>query len=128
MTIGIGTDVCDIIRIREAIRRQGDRFIRRVLTASEQAPALRPDPVRYLARRFAAKEAFVKALGTGITERIGWTDIEVLNSPSGAPVIALTGGAMRQVMRLAQGREGIVHVSLSGQAHFAMAAVAIEVR
>src|SRR5438046_2498208 len=101
MIIGIGADCCDVERIAGAIERRGDRFLARLFTEAERtAGAKRPEPSAYFARRFAAKEACAKALGSGITERIGWHDVEVLNGTKGKPILRLTGGALRRAHRL----------------------------
>jgi holo-[acyl-carrier protein] synthase len=128
--LGIGADICAIERIAGAIERQGDRFLARVFTVAEQnAARLRPEPALYFARRFAAKEACVKALGTGITGRVRWTDIEILSEPSGRPVLTLSGGALRRARRLApKNCVCITHVSLSDEIDQALAFVVIEAR
>jgi holo-[acyl-carrier protein] synthase len=130
MIIGIGTDCCSVERIAGAIERHGDRFLARVFTAAERAVGTtRPEPAVYFASRFAAKEACVKALGSGITERIGWHDVEVLNGPKGQPILSLTGGALRRLnRRMPKGHELALHVSLADDPPMALAFVVLEAR
>jgi holo-[acyl-carrier protein] synthase len=90
--IGHGIDLVEIDRIRDAIERHGDRFLRRVYTAAEQAEAGEgPLRIQFLAGRFAAKEAVMKALGTGWARGVSWTDIDVRRLPSGKPEVTLGG-------------------------------------
>jgi holo-[acyl-carrier protein] synthase len=130
MIIGIGTDCCDLERIAGAIERRGDRFLARVFTDAERAAgAKRPEPAVYFASRFAAKEACAKALGSGITERIGWHDIEILNGPKGQPILRLMGGALRRLNRLMpKEHEPVLHVSLADDPPMALAFVVLEAR
>jgi holo-[acyl-carrier protein] synthase len=125
MIIGIGTDCCQLERIAGAIERQGDRFLARLFTDAERsAGAKRTEPAAYFARRFAAKEACLKALGSGITEQVGWHDVEVLNGPKGQPTLRLMGGALRRLNRLMP--KG--HVSLTDDPPMALAFVVVEAR
>jgi len=95
MIIGIGTDLVDIRRIEQTIERHGDRFINRIYTEVERARAERKqNRIDTYAKRFAAKEACAKALGTGIRHGVWWRDMGVVNMPSGRPTMALTGGAL----------------------------------
>ena len=121
-------DLCDIDRIAGAIERRGKSFLDRVFTQSEQAEAQRrPEPSRFFAGRFAAKEACVKALGTGITDRVRWTDVEVVNASPGRPTINLSGGALRRARRMGgAGRSINLHVSISHEQGVAAAFVTIE--
>jgi holo-[acyl-carrier protein] synthase len=130
MIIGIGADCCDMGRIAGAIERRGDRFLARLFTDAERAAgAKRPEPAAYFARRFAAKEACAKALGSGITERVGWHDVEVVNGPKGEPILRLTGGALRRARRLMpKGCEPALHVSLADDPPMALAFVILEAR
>jgi holo-[acyl-carrier protein] synthase len=92
--IGIGSDLIDIERVRQTIERFGDRFINRVYTPVEIARAeRRADRIATYAKRFAAKEACAKALGTGLRKGVFWHDMGVVNLPGGRPSLALTGGA-----------------------------------
>ena len=101
MIIGIGNDLCDIRRIEKTIARFGDRFLSRVFTDEERRKALsRAHPARTFAKRFAAKEAATKALGTGFRYGVHFRDIGVVNAPTGRPTLALSGGAARHLARL----------------------------
>ena len=130
MIIGIGTDCCAVERIAGAIERQGERFLSRVFTAAERAAsAKRPEPAAYFARRFAAKEACVKALGSGISKRVSWQDIEILNGPKGRPTLGLSGGALRRLNRLMpKGHKAMLHISLADDPPMAVAFVVLEAR
>jgi holo-[acyl-carrier protein] synthase len=95
MIIGIGTDLCDIRRIERTIERHGDRFVDRIFTAAERRLAeQRANPAATYAKRFAAKEACAKALGTGFREGVFFRDLGVVNLPSGRPTMELTGAAL----------------------------------
>ena len=99
--IGIGTDILQLRRVEEVIARQGQRFVNRILTPQEQAEyAASNRQNRLLAKRFAAKEAVVKALGTGIGNGVGWQDILVEHDDLGAPLVVLTGGAAARLEHL----------------------------
>jgi len=125
--IGVGTDLCDVDRIAGALERQGDRFRRRICSDREQRLAAgRLEEALFYAGRFAAKEACAKALGTGITERLRWTHIEVLAEAKGRPVIYLSGGALRRARRLAPGGAFRAHVSITHDGFFALAFVVLE--
>lgn len=105
MILGIGSNIADIRRIEKSIERFGDRFLTRIFTEKEQAKALRRTEMRHmrsgtLAKRFAAKEACSKALGTGFNHGVFWRDMEVVNLPSGKPTLQLTGGAKAALDRL----------------------------
>jgi holo-[acyl-carrier protein] synthase len=98
MILGIGSDICDARRIAKVIERHGDRFIDRIFTPAERAKAeRRRNRVETYAKRFAAKEACAKALGTGLRAGVWWRDIGVTNLPSGRPTLELTGGAKRRL-------------------------------
>jgi holo-[acyl-carrier protein] synthase len=99
--LGIGNDICDIRRIEKTLERFGDRFLNRVFTEEERLRAFRrAGPANTLAKRFAAKEAFSKALGTGFRFGVHLRDIGVTNAASGKPSIAVKGGAARHLERL----------------------------
>ena len=101
MILGIGNDVIDIRRIEKAIERYGDRFLNRIFTDAERARSDgKPGRAASYAKRFAAKEACAKALGTGLSRGVFWKDMGVVNEPSGRPTLRLTGGAARQLERL----------------------------
>src|SRR5471032_1393854 len=96
MILGLGSDICDIRRIEKAIERHGDRFLERVYTETERTKAMRrTEKIRAatFAKRFAAKEAASKALGTGFRKGVFFSDLGVVNLPSGQPTLKMTGGA-----------------------------------
>jgi holo-[acyl-carrier protein] synthase len=98
MILGIGSDITDVRRIAKVLDRHGDRFIDRIFTPVERARAeKRRNRVETYAKRFAAKEACAKALGTGLRAGVWWRDMGVINLASGRPTIALTGGAKRRL-------------------------------
>lgn len=108
--IGLGFDATDIPRVREVFERYGDRFLRRVFTEAEIAYCMRRrDPVPHLAGRFAAKEATMKALGTGLSRGVAWRDIEVVRR-GGPPQLRLSGGAMRHFEAM-QARRSLVTIT-----------------
>ncbi|MFM9271022.1 holo-ACP synthase [Halomonas elongata] len=124
MIIGIGTDIARVARFERAIERHGERFVTRLLGEDERA-AFRDRGLSadYVAKRFAAKEAFVKALGTGLRHGMRWTEIQVTNDASGRPVLKLSGRA--EELATASGVRGL-HVSLSDEVAFAVAFVVLE--
>ena len=116
MIIGVGSDVIDIRRIERTLARFGDRFVHRIYTDRERARAdRRPDQrAATYAKRFAAKEACAKALGTGLKRGVFWRDMGVANLPSGQPTMQLTGGAARRLEQLTPpGHVAHIHVSLT---------------
>lgn len=120
---GIGTDIIEIARLTANIQRS-PRLAARILTATEQAIYDRQtEPARYLAKRFAAKEAAVKALGTGIGNGISWQHIEVSNNELGAPQLTFTGAFQARCEALGICRS---FVSISDEQHYAMATVVLE--
>jgi holo-[acyl-carrier protein] synthase len=127
MIIGIGNDLCDIRRIERTIARYGDRFLDRVFTAEERRKAFsRAHPARTFAKRFAAKEAATKALGTGFRAGVHFRDISVVNALSGRPTLALTGGAARHLARLIpEGFKARIDVTLTDEYPMAEAVVII---
>ena len=101
MIIGIGSDVTDIRRIEKVIGRHGERFLARIFTETERSRAeRRANASATYAKRFAAKEACAKALGTGMRRGVWWRDIGVVNLPSGRPTLTLTGGALRRLQAI----------------------------
>lgn len=131
MIIGLGSDLCNIERIQASLDRFGDRFLNRVFTELERAKAARrPHTVAgTLAKRFAAKEAFSKAVGTGFKAGVFMKDIGVVNAPSGAPTLALTGGAAARLAAITpQGYQAAVHLTLTDDHPWAQAFVVIEAR
>ena len=123
MTIAIGTDIIDIQRIADAIERQGDKFVQRILTESEIAEYRgRGNSVAFLAKRFAAKEAIAKALGTGIGRGISFQHMIISNNAEGAPQVELQDNAAERLNQL----DGTnVLLSLSDEKNYAIAYVAI---
>src|SRR6185503_8763992 len=129
MILGIGSDICDIRRIENSLERFGDRFIKRVFTETEQAKAARRPFTKAgtLAKRFAAKEAFSKAVGTGFRRGVFMKDIGVVNAPSGAPTLALTGGAKARLDAMTpEGHVALIHLTLTDDHPWAQAFVIIE--
>jgi holo-[acyl-carrier protein] synthase len=126
--IGIGSDLIDIRRIDKTLQRFGDRFIQRTYTEIEQARSeRRAARAASYAKRFAAKEACAKALGTGMRLGVFWRDMGVVNARSGQPTMALTGGAARRLAELTPpGHVGVVHLSLTDDQPWAQAFVIIE--
>jgi holo-[acyl-carrier protein] synthase len=127
MIIGVGTDLIDIRRVERTLQRFGDRFLKRVFTAAERARAeTRIDRSAAYAKRYAAKEACAKALGTGFRQGVYWRDIAVLNRPSGQPILALSGGAARRLDALTPaGMTARIDVSLSDEPPLGQAVVII---
>ncbi|GIX18216.1 MAG: holo-[acyl-carrier-protein] synthase [Rhodothalassiaceae bacterium] len=127
IVLGIGHDLVDIRRIAAALARHGDRFRRRVFTEDEIARAeTRADPAAVYARRFAAKEAAAKALGTGFARGISWREIAVANDEAGRPRLVLAGRAGARARALAPaGWRVEAHVSLSDEPPYASAFVVL---
>ena len=127
MIIGIGTDLVDIRRIAQTIERHGDRFLQRIFTEVECALAeRRANRVETYAKRFAAKEACAKALGTGFRHGVFWRDMGVVNLPSGRPTLQLTGGAARALQLLTpEGHEVRIDLSITDDFPTAQAIVII---
>ena len=130
MILGIGTDLANIERIERTLERFGDRFRNRVFTDVEQAKAeRRKDTVGTYAKRWAAKEACSKALGTGLRMGISWRDMAVSNLATGQPVMAVTGWAAERLAAMTpEGHEAIIHVTLTDDHPWAQAFVLIEAR
>ncbi len=128
MIIGIGTDLCDIRRIQTSLDRFGDRFKQRCFTDLERTRSDRkPDPAWSYAKRFAAKEACAKALGTGMRSDVYWRDMGVVNRPGGQPTMVLTGNAARHLTQMTPiGHEMRIHLTLSDEHPYALAFVVIE--
>ena len=129
MIVGIGSDLCNIERIQASLDRFGERFVARVFTDIERARAEKRPFTRAgtYAKRFAAKEAFSKAVGTGFKRGVFMKDIGVVNAPSGAPTLALAGGAQAALDRLIpEGHEARVHLTLTDDDPWAQAFVVIE--
>lgn len=130
MILGIGSDLCNIERIEGSLARFGDRFRHRVFTETElRKAASRHGEAATLAKRWAAKEACSKALGTGLRMGISWRDMAVSNLPTGQPVMAVTGWAAERLATMTPpGHESLIHVTLTDDHPWAQAFVVIEAR
>ena len=131
MIIGLGSDLCSIERIEAALARHGNRFEQRCFTEVERAKAARRPYTRAgtYAKRFAAKEAFSKAVGTGFYRGVYMKDIGVVNAPSGAPTLSLSGGAAKRLAEMVpDGHEAVIHLTLTDDHPWAQAFVVIEAR
>ncbi|MCQ0092393.1 holo-ACP synthase [Roseovarius sp. M141] len=130
MILGIGTDLANIERIARTLDRFGDRFRNRVFTDTEQRKAeARVDAPGTYAKRWAAKEACSKALGTGLRMGIAWKDMAVSNLPTGQPVMEVTGWAADRLAQMTPpGHDAIIHVTLTDDHPWAQAFVVIEAR
>ncbi|GGD46801.1 holo-ACP synthase [Erythrobacter arachoides] len=129
MIIGLGSDLCNIERIAASLERWGDRFRQRSFTDVENAKAARRPHTQAgtYAKRFAAKEAFSKAVGTGFKRGVFMKDIGVVNAASGAPTLALTGGAAARLAEITPpGHEARIHLTLTDDHPWAQAFVIIE--
>ncbi len=129
MIIGLGSDLCNIERIQNSLDRFGERFEQRVFTTTERAKAAKRPFTRAgtYAKRFAAKEAFSKAVGTGFKHGVFMKDIGVINAPSGAPTLALTGGAKARLDAITpDGYDAHIHLTLTDDHPWAQAFVIIE--
>ncbi|MCR9120833.1 MAG: holo-ACP synthase [Phyllobacteriaceae bacterium] len=128
MIIGLGSDLIDIRRVEKTLERHGERFIARVFTDIErQRSERRRMRAASYAKRFAAKEACAKALGTGIARGVYWRDMGVVNLPSGKPTLHLTNGAQAQLtMLLPEGHEAAIHLTITDDYPLAQAFVVIE--
>jgi len=127
MIIGLGSDITDIRRIEKVIGRHGERFLDRIFTEAERARAERKaKSVETYAKRFAAKEACAKALGTGMRGGVWWRDMGVVNLPSGRPTMKLTGGALRRLEAITPaGFEARIDLTISDEWPLAQAIVVI---
>jgi holo-[acyl-carrier protein] synthase len=127
MILGIGNDVIDIARIEHTLQRYGDRFVQRLFTEVEQAKSdRRANRAASYAKRFAAKEACSKALGTGLRRGVFWRDMGVVNLPSGQPTMRLTGGAARRLAEITpQGMVAQIHLTITDDHPTAQAIVII---
>src|SRR6187401_1825626 len=127
MIIGLGSDIVDVRRIKEVLDRHGDRFLDRCFTPQERAKAdRRARRVETYAKRFAAKEACAKALGTGLAEGVFWRDMGVVNLPGGRPTMQLTGGALKRLQALTPpGHEARIDLTITDEWPLAQAMVII---
>jgi holo-[acyl-carrier protein] synthase len=128
MILGIGSDLIDIRRVEKTLERHGERFIRRVFTEVERAKSEgRAARAASYAKRFAAKEACSKALGTGMARGVFWRDMGVVNLPGGKPTMALTGGAAaRLAALLPAGHRAAIHLTITDDYPLAQAFVIVE--
>jgi len=129
MIIGIGSDILDIRRIEKTIERHGERFLERIFTPAERAKAAkRAERIRTAtyAKRFAAKEAASKALGTGFRAGVFWRDLGVVNLPSGQPTLRLTGGAAERLVAITPpGHRAEIALTMTDEFPYAQAMVVI---
>jgi holo-[acyl-carrier protein] synthase len=127
MILGIGSDITDVRRIAKVIERHGDRFLDRIFTATERARAeKRHNRAETYAKRFAAKEACAKALGTGLRAGVWWRDMGVVNQASGRPTMQLTGGAKRRLEAITpKGYEARIELTITDEGATAHAFVII---
>jgi len=127
MILGIGSDLTDVRRIEKVIARHGERFITRIFTEQERARAERKkNRIETYAKRFAAKEACAKALGTGMRGGVWWRDMGVVNLPSGRPTMQLTGGALQRLQAMTpHGHEARIDLTISDEGPMAQALVII---
>lgn len=128
MIIGLGSDLIDIRRVEASIERFGDRFTNRCFTDIEREKSdRRKNRAASYAKRFAAKEACSKALGTGLAQGVFWKDMGVINMPSGKPTMRLTNGAGERLQAmLPAGHEAVIHLTITDDFPYAQAIVIIE--
>jgi holo-[acyl-carrier protein] synthase len=128
MIIGLGNDMVDIRRIEETLEKFGERFVDRIFTDIEKAKSeKRAMRAASYAKRFAAKEACSKALGTGFHNGVFWRDMGVVNEPSGKPTMKLTGGALEQLNKITPaGKTARIHLTITDDHPYAQAIVMIE--
>ena len=128
MIIGFGSDLIDIRRVADVLERHGDRFTERVFTDIEREKSdRRQQRAASYAKRFAAKEACAKALGTGLYNGVFWRDMGVVNLPSGQPTMALTGGAAERLAKITPaGHAALIHLTITDDHPLAQAFVIIE--
>jgi holo-[acyl-carrier protein] synthase len=127
MILGIGSDLVEIARIEQVIARHGERFLARIFTAAERVRAeRRANRAATYAKRFAAKEACAKALGTGLRNGVFWRDMGVVNLPSGRPTLKLSGGALARLQAITpKGYEAQVDLTITDEGPMAQAFVVI---
>jgi holo-[acyl-carrier protein] synthase len=128
--VGLGHDLCDIRRVEKTLEAYGPRFVTRCFTAVEQAKSdRRKARAASYAKRFAAKEACAKALGTGLSQGVFWRDMGVVNLPSGQPTMQLTNGAAARLAAIVPpGHEAVIHLTITDEYPLASAHVMIEAR
>jgi holo-[acyl-carrier protein] synthase len=127
MILGVGSDLVDVRRIERVIERHGDRFLVRIFTEIERAKAdRRATRIETYAKRFAAKEACAKALGTGFRDGVFWRDLGVINLPSGRPTMNLTGGALERLRAITPpGHDARIDLTITDEGPMAQALVII---
>ncbi len=127
MILGIGSDITDVRRIANVVERHGERFLDRIFTPAEREKAdQRRNRIETYAKRFAAKEACAKALGTGLRAGVWWRDMGVVNLPSGRPTMQLTGGAKRRLDAITpKGYEARIDLTITDEGPMAQALVII---
>ncbi len=130
MIIGLGSDVIDIRRIEKTLDRHGERFVSRIFTEVERAKSdRRRNRAASYAKRFAAKEACAKALGTGLSKGVFWRDMGVVNLPGGKPTLRLEGGAAKRLAEITPaGHEADIHLTITDEFPLAQAMVIIYAR
>lgn len=128
MIVGLGSDLVDIRRIEKTLQRHGERFVARIFTETERRKSeARKQRAASYAKRFAAKEACAKALGTGLSNGVFWRDMGVVNLPGGKPTMHLTGGAAERLSRITPGgRKAVIHLTITDEYPLAQAFVIIE--
>lgn len=124
MIVGLGTDIIDVERIKNAYARHGERFVARILTTAERAQCHDNELIPFLAKRFAAKEAFAKALGMGITGHMSWQAISILRAEKGKPTVVVHSAAL--IAKLADMEIDRIHVSVTDEKKNAVAFVILE--
>lgn len=127
MILGLGNDIVDIRRIEETLEKYGDRFVERIFTDIERRKSDgRATRAASYAKRFAAKEACSKALGTGFRRGVYWRDMGVVNEPSGRPTMVLSGGALKQLERITPANcRTVIHLTITDDFPYAQAIVLI---
>src|SRR5450631_1785035 len=128
MILGLGNDLIDIRRIEKTIEKHGERFLARIYTDIERAKSdRRAQRAASYAKRFAAKEACAKALGTGLNQSVYWRDMGVVNLPGGKPTMALTGGAAARLVAITPpGFKAVIHLTITDEPPLAQVFVIIE--
>ena len=128
MIIGLGSDLIDIRRVEKSIARFGDRFLNRIFTETEKLKSdKRAQRAASYAKRFAAKEACSKALGTGLRKGVFWRDMGVVNLPGGKPSMKLTGGALKRLQQMTPpGHEAVIELTITDDFPLAQAIVIIQ--
>lgn len=124
MIVGVGTDILEVSRMEAAYARHGERLVERILTPAERAQCRANERIRFLAKRFAAKEAYSKALGTGIRMPMSWQAVSVLRGPTGKPVCVAHTPALEERLKMLGVKQ--IHVSITDEKAYAVAFVIFE--